>query len=250
MSHSGSITTEDPAIPFPIQRHTRSGRLVETVRDVQRETTLSVYLDGRPTVTLGCSASHVGELTLGRLFSEGLISSMDEISRLSLGDEGTRADVMLASRQKPPFSLQPVAPIPWKAADVFAMMDAFDRDQSAHNRTRGAHSAYLWRNGQLLCRREDIGRRNAFDKIVGFALAKGVNLAECAIFTSGTVPTDMVEKTVRGRLPLLVSKAAVTDKTIELARIYHLTLIGNAREGAFEAYNDPRRATPLGQEGA
>ena len=60
----------------------------------------------------------------------------------------------------------------------------------------------------------------------------------------------MVEKTVRGRLPLLVSKAAVTDKTIELARIYHLTLIGNAREGAFEVYNDPRRATPLGQEGA
>ena len=244
MSHSDSITAEDPAIPFPIQRHTRVGRPIETMRDVQRETALSVHLDGRPTMTLGCSASHVEELVLGRLFSEGLISSMDEVRGLSLGNEGTRADVKLTSRRKPPFSLQPVAPILWKAADVFAIMDAFDRDQSAHNRTRGAHSAYLWRNGQLLCRREDIGRRNAFDKIVGFALAKGANLAECAIFTSGRGPTDMVEKTVRSRLPLLISKAAVTDKTIELACIYRLTLIGNAREGAFEVYNDPHRVTP------
>lgn len=233
---------EELVTAFPARRYTRSGQPLEIVRDVQQETALSVFLDGKPAAKLECSTSHVKELVLGRLFSEGVISSLNDVKKLIAEDGGDRVDVLLTTPPQPPSPLLPVDPVRWNSAEAFLMMDAFAQDHSAHNRTRGTHSAYLWRRGRLLCRREDIGRHNAFDKIVGFALAGGISLAECAVFTSGRVPTDMATKAVRARLPLLVSKAAVTDKTIGIARKYRISLIGNAREDSFEVYNDARHA--------
>ena len=140
-----------------------------------------------------------------------------------------------------PEGMEPVTPIPWTPDQVFAMADAIVKDEESRKRRSGTHSAYLWKGGELLCCCEDIGRHNALDKVIGSALMRGTDLSRCALFTSGRVPTDMVAKVVRSRVPLLVSKACATDKTVAAARAYNLTLVCNASRDSMDVFNDPMR---------
>lgn len=86
---------------------------------------------------------------------------------------------------------------------------------------------------------EDLGRHNAFDKVVGCALRDGVDLAHCTIFTSGRIPTDMVVKAIRAGIPTLISKAVPTDLTVDMARRYRLTLICSAHSDSLKVFSDP-----------
>lgn len=259
-----TIDLQDEPVAFNVRRYDRAGRLTGVSQSVQEETLLSVYVNDILTMQLGCSANHLVELVVGRLFSEGLVVSVDEIDAVSICEYSMRADVVLKDRTADLSTeanvhvptcctnnrmlnsyfvrdeeMKPVRPMPWSVDQVFAMMDTFMQDHAAHSRTRGTHSAYLWKNGELLCCREDIGRHNAFDKAIGFALLEGVDLRKCALFTSGRVPTDMVTKAIRARIPLLVSKAVATDKTVAIAREYDLTLVCDARDESIEVFNDP-----------
>ena len=262
----GTIEMNDQPVTFTVCRHDRSGRAQQTSADVPEETLLSVYVNDILTMQIGCSANHLVELVVGRMYSEGLIASVEEIDAISICENAMRADVVLIDREADlssvanaavptcctnnrmlnnyfvrPEGMEPVTPIPWTPDQVFAMVDAFVRDEESRTRRLGTHSAYLWEGGELLCSCEDIGRHNALDKVIGSALAEGADLTRCALFTSGRVPTDMVAKVVRSRVPLLVSKAYATDKTVAAARTYNLTLICGASRDSIEVFNDPTR---------
>ena len=86
---------------------------------------------------------------------------------------------------------------------------------------------------------EDLGRHNAFDKVIGRALEDGVDLTRCTVFTSGRIPTDMVVKALRAGVPTLVSKAVPTDITVRMAREYDLTLICSAHSDSLKVFSDP-----------
>lgn len=152
-----------------------------------------------------------------------------------VGDEGLPAEGFLA----PAGGLAPLKPVPWTIEEVFAEARLFAEDRTSHRKTRGTHSAYLFRRGELLYCREDIGRHNAFDKIVGAALLDGVALEECTLFTSGRVPTDMAVKAVRARIPIVVSKAVATVDTVKMARACDLTLVCKATPASVDVVNDP-----------
>ena len=129
-------------------------------------------------------------------------------------------------------------PVEWKPEAVFRIADEFALDKTVHARTRGAHSAFLCDlDGRILCMREDIGRHNAFDKVVGWALLNGVDLAKCMLYTSGRVPSDMASKAIRAGIPILVSKSVATDQGVALARAYGLTLICEAKPMQFDLVN-------------
>ena len=91
--------------------------------------------------------------------------------------------------------------------------------------TRAVHSCFLLRAGRILYQCEDLGRHNALDKAVGCALADGVPLGECVLYTSGRVPVDMVRKAIRAGVPALVSKTMPTVQSVELAEEYGLRLL-------------------------
>jgi len=136
------------------------------------------------------------------------------------------------------FALEPVEPISFDPAWVFHMARVFAQDKTGHARTRGVHSAYLATSREVLCMREDIGRHNAFDKAIGWALMGEIDLGECMVFTSGRIPTDMAVKAIRAGIPILATKTVATDKAVDLARRYHLTLISEATPDAFDILND------------
>ena len=262
----GTLDLDETPVEMPVECLRRDGRRTIATDAIQTESLLSVYVNDVLTMKLGCSASHLTDLVIGRLFTEGIIEGLDEVDAVSVCEQSLRADVVLRdctadlSRESVEVTptcctnnvvvnryfsrgleLSPVTPIPWSPDQVFAVADEFGCDRTVHARTRGAHSAYLCREGQVLCVREDIGRHNAFDKVIGWALGNDIDLGICAIFTSGRVPTDMAVKAIRAGVPILISKAVATDKTVDLARRYDLTLICEAKTDSFLLLNDGMR---------
>lgn len=109
-------------------------------------------------------------------------------------------------------------------------------------KTGGVHISLLFnRESELIKAAEDIGRHNSVDKVVGHALLHKVPLDETVLACSGRQPEEMVLKVARARIPIVLTKAAVTDKGIDAAERLGVTLIGFAREDRFTIYAHPQR---------
>ena len=105
-----------------------------------------------------------------------------------------------------------------------------------HGKTWATHSCFLARRDDLLFECEDIGRHNALDKAIGYALRHGIDLKECIIYSSGRIPTDMAIKAVRAGIPLLASKASPSREAVTLAKGYGLTLVCAARRDRMKLF--------------
>ena len=135
--------------------------------------------------------------------------------------------------------VKPVAPIPWKASQIFDLADRFHAGMPLHGQTFATHSCLLAKDGALLFQCEDIGRHNALDKAIGYALRHKIPLTECMAYSSGRIPTDMAMKAIRAKIPILSSKASPTAEAIELAKEYGLTLVCAARRDRMKLFAGP-----------
>ena len=117
------------------------------------------------------------------------------------------------------------------------MAKDFVKDSKIHRRTQGTHSCYLVVEGEVVFQAEDLGRHNAMDKAIGYAVRNGYNRQDCMLFTTGRVPTDMVQKVVFAGIPILVSKSVPTDEAVAMAQRYNLTLICKAWPDKFQLYH-------------
>lgn len=259
----------DSTVGYPAHVYQANGTSSLETSNVQAEHTLDVYVDGKLSMRIVCTPTDLNELVCGRLFTEGVIDSTDDIDLIYLCEYSTKARVLLRTKRAKlsdtpsptvptcctgnklyatveriddeGLELSPVSPIPWKPEWIFALARLFAEDTPMHQKTLGAHSCFLAVEGQVLYCCEDLGRHNAFDKAIGCALRDGVDLSKAIIYTSGRLPVDMVTKAIRARIPILVSKAVPTDLTIELARRFDLTLICSARPDSMRVYHDPTR---------
>jgi FdhD protein len=109
--------------------------------------------------------------------------------------------------------------------------------------TGGLHATGLFdRSGELLCLREDVGRHNAMDKVVGWAFGEGrLPLAEDALCVSGRLSFELVQKAAVAGCPIVVAVGAPSSLAVELAADRGLTICGFARGGQLNAYTEPWR---------
>jgi FdhD protein len=110
-------------------------------------------------------------------------------------------------------------------------------------RTGGLHATGLFdRDGELRCVREDVGRHNAMDKVIGWALERGeLPLRDGLLCVSGRLSFELVQKAVVAGVPVLVGVGAPTSLAVELARDRELTLCGFARRGRVNVYSASAR---------
>ncbi|WP_283171580.1 formate dehydrogenase accessory sulfurtransferase FdhD [Curtanaerobium respiraculi] len=265
-----SMRIVDSSGDVPVQqscvfvRVAADGSAEELEDALQVEAAVCVFVNGELTMRLMCSADHLVELVLGRLYTEDMISGPDEVDEIRVCEHATRVLVSLKDRKAnlgrrhveeistcctfnstlngyftKDEGLEKVVPHPWSPEQVIRAAREFEADTPIHKATFGAHSCYLLKDDGILYCCEDLGRHNAFDKVVGCALRDGIDLAECAVFTSGRIPTDMVVKAIRARVPLLISKAVPTDMTVAMAQEFDLTLVCSAHSDSFKVFNDP-----------
>lgn len=221
---------------------------------------IRIFLNSQLAMRLVCTPEHLDELIVGRLFTEGLISEPEEILGLHICAKGLEAKVLLREDtvaalhaceaetvsscctdnriavNGPGGELPQLSPINWREDAVCSLSAQVLREAPLYQVTKAVHSCALAKDGEILCLREDLGRHNALDKVVGWALINGIDLSGCMLFTTGRLPTDMVSKAIRAGVPLLVSKTFPSLQSIELAKKVGLTLI-NVRDASIMNWN-------------
>jgi len=129
------------------------------------------------------------------------------------------------------------------AATVAELPGQLRDAQRVFDRTGGLHAAGLFgADGRLLVIREDVGRHNAVDKVLGWALRAGrVPLSGCVLLVSGRASFELVQKAVVGGIPVLAAVSAPSSLAADLAADAGLTLIGFLRGGSMNVYAHPYR---------
>lgn len=131
------------------------------------------------------------------------------------------------------------------AAVVVELPEKLREAQAAFAATGGLHATGLFSPaGELLCAREDVGRHNALDKVLGWAFREGLlPLAQAVLCVSGRIAFELVQKAAVAGCPVLVAVGAPTSLAVELAADRGITLCGFVREGRMTVYTEPWRIT-------
>lgn len=112
----------------------------------------------------------------------------------------------------------------FSAAEVF-----FSQPGELFRETGCAHSCALWKEREIVCSFEDIGRHNALDKVAGKLLIQEIDPGDGVIFTSGRISADYLKKIIQMGVATVVSRAAVTEAAVLLAEKYGILLLGFVR---------------------
>ena len=196
-------------------RRIREGQLRLVKDEVALEHTFTIPLHGGGSVEATCSPSNLEEFILGR--------------RYLLGD--------LMQKEYPPQRPEAIDSV---SIDMILEMTSglFETPGDLFQSTGCAHSCALVYEGQVRCCIEDIGRHNALDKVVGFALKNAIPLSASVVFTSGRISRDYLEKVIRAGVRIVVSRAAVTASAVALARQENITMLGFIRRNGGNVYHE------------
>jgi FdhD protein len=231
--------------------------------EVAVEEPLEIRVDGEPLAVTMRTPGHDEELALGFLYGEGLIdgprpaglsedlaANAIDVEGPLLRDPGRRRFYTTSSCgvcgkgaiEEVAVASDPAPAGPRVPRSLLAALP--DRlVQPGFRRTGGLHATGIFdAGGTLLCVREDVGRHNAMDKAVGWALlAGGLPLARNLLCVSGRLSFELVQKAAVAGAPVLVGVGAPSSLAIELAAERGITLCGFARRGSVNVYSAPER---------
>ncbi len=238
--------------------------LRDGVRDeVAVEEPLEIRVDGQPLAVTMRTPGHDEELALGFLYGEGLIdgprearltddlaANIVEVSGPLLRDPGTRRFYTTSScgvcgkgaLEEVSVYAPPLAPGPTVERELLAALPDRLR-QPTFERTGGLHATGLFASdGELVLVREDVGRHNAMDKVIGRALRDGrLPLSDAILCVSGRLAFELVQKAAVAGAPILVGVGAPTSLAIALAADRNMTLAGFARGDRVNVYTGAQR---------
>ncbi len=241
----------DPRLTEKVLGTDQTGAPVEISVPVERPLTL--YLNAQEIVTMMTINDYPEYLALGYLLNQNMLKYDDVVTDVEYHDDlqvvvvrtehGTNFEQKLKKRtqtsgcaQGTAFGdlLEAIEEIKLPATQLrtswlYEMTHQINTMPSLYLEAGAIHGCVLCKEGTPVCYTEDVGRHNAVDKIAGWIYRHGVDPGDKILYTTGRLTSEMVIKTVRMGIPILVSRSGFTAWGVDLARQVGLTLVGRAR---------------------
>jgi FdhD protein len=239
-----------------------SDKVEQLYKQLPAERAVTIYLNEKELVTIAASPTDLKELAVGFLYTEGIIDSYQEIKRLDIDKDNyvwieTFKELSLEKAKKRiltsgcgkgislMLSLKKLAKnkakvkvdkdyLLEKIKEVLKMADS-------HKISGGTHTASIFSKEKKLTLKEDIGRHNGLDKVIGDLLIKDILTEGVVLFSTGRISSEMALKGIRSEIPIVASLSSPTDAAVELGEKYGLTILGYTRGRRVSIYSYPER---------
>ncbi|MBL8063246.1 MAG: formate dehydrogenase accessory sulfurtransferase FdhD [Anaerolineales bacterium] len=223
------------------------------------ETPVSLTVNGQVWISFMCTPIQLEALSVGFLYNEGIIKSMEEVADVRLCEHGDNVDVWLNRSVEQPtnwrrtsgctggvtavdllakpnvdfsanrFKVEPEA--------IMELVEKLFESQELYRDTGGVHTSALSDGEKVIFAADDIGRHNTLDKIAGLCLMQNVWPENRILITTGRISSEMLQKAAQLNAPILISRTSPSSLSIEMAERYGITLIGYARKHRFNVYS-------------
>ncbi len=257
----------------------KKGRIEEIDDIILYETQIDLFVNSKSLVNIICLAKDLKELAIGFLFSIGIIDSMKDIKEIKVNE--LESSIFVELKEQIKFNIEnldmnPISrvvdttcgvPSPWrhiikesldkasiknaikekdnikiKASTIFSAIKQMQINTPLYKETGGCHGAAIFDfDGNLLFVKEDIGRHNAIDKVIGEMILNKYNIERVFLTSTGRLTGDSVLKAIRAKIPIVVSLSAAIESGVRLAFAYGITLIGFTRGARMNIYTHPNR---------
>ena len=258
---------------YPVQRW-QDGKLATGVDRVAEELPVSVVYNGMPHVVMMASPADLEDFALGFSLSEGVLQRPEELHAIDIAplSDGMQISMEISLERYLALEVQhrnlagrtgcglcgaeTIEQAVRHPAQVGSGVNITDQALQAAlrqlsqrqelNAKTGAVHAAAWArpDGELVALREDVGRHNALDKLIGALIKRGENLAGGFALITSRASFEMAQKAATVGITLLAAISAPTGLAIRLARETGLTLVGFARTGQHTIYANPQRLLP------
>jgi FdhD protein len=273
------VSVDVPRIAFG-----RNGAVGVGTRRVPEETAVAVTFNGSSHAVMMATPADLEDFGIGFALTEGIIDGPADVESVEVVDLEAGVELRLwiaearmarlaerrrrmagpvgcglcgiESLEEAMRAVPAVAsPLVLAPAEIAAAVAALAPAQTLGRETRAAHAAGFWRTGPtpagiLVALREDVGRHNALDKLVGALARAGAAAADGAVVVTSRLSVEMVQKTAVAGCGVLVAVSAPTALAIRAADAAGITLVGIARGDEFEVFTHARRIAgiaPLGE---
>lgn len=233
---------------------------------VVKEVPLTLNVNDKELVTLLCTPIDLEDLARGFLFTSGLIKKNQDVKKIIINQEQWVAYIELVDaaimndlifkrlytsgcgRGTLFYSVQDMmnrarilSDFKIETIKITALMADFQKRSELYLKTGGVHSAALADDKVILAFKEDIGRHNAIDKVIGQALKEDIPFENKIMITSGRISSEVLFKIKKCDIPIIISKSAPTNQAVKLAKDMGITLVGFARGNRMNIYSNEQR---------
>jgi FdhD protein len=240
---------------------------IETLEDfVIKEDKIEFFLNGKKFLSVMSIALHQDAHIVGFLLSEAVINDFSDIQSINISEDGLKVEVIanvsdegyanlfkektltsgccigVTGNAEKVFDCAFInSDYKIKSKDILANMRLFNTSSKLFDNTGCVHKAELILEDGSIYVAEDIGRHNAIDKVIGLASIDKKDVKRSVLYATGRLSMEMVVKCVMHKIPIVVSKAAVTFQGIKSANEHGITLIGFARGTKMNVYTHSGR---------
>lgn len=245
----------------------KNDEFIEKSREICKEIDLKVFINNQKLLSIICYPTDLWPLVVGYLSTEGILTDLKNIqsvewnqTELEVKIEGcfnheliqkwrTNKHLLsgcgkaLSSYLNLQGGLNSDSDINFtlSANSLLERMSEMLNYSTIHKKTHGVHTCALSDGNKLIYIAEDIGRHNALDKVVGKALIHKDTLHNKVLLCTGRFSSEMALKAISQKIPIIISRSAITLHTLELAKKANITVIGYAWGEDFEIFSHPKR---------
>ncbi len=250
----------------------RAGGATPISRSLPEEVPVAIVCNGTTQAVMMATPGDIRDFAHGFALTEGLVARLDEIEAFEkvASEEGIearlwlrsdRADALAARRRRMagpvgcglcgiesleeanrPAPRVPEPGFAFSRIELAGATDALRAHQALHALTGATHAAGFLVPGEgVIAAREDVGRHNALDKLIGALALRGADMGAGAFVLTSRISVELVQKCAMAGCPVLVAVSAPTAHALRVAEAAGITLVAFARQGGFDVFSHPER---------